>query len=56
MIMINFLLLKKNFTASLKQANLPTNNDIPNFIKKNNFEEKVKTVTSNKNELNELSK
>ena len=52
MIMINIIQLKNltsiNFTARLKQAKLASKNDIANFVKK--------TVTSNKNELNEPSK
>ena len=49
-------LTSENFTARLKQANLTSKNDIVNFVKKTSFDEKLKTVTSNKNELNELSK
>ena len=40
----------------LKQANLGSKNDVANFVKKTDFDEKSKTVTSNKNGLNELSK
>ena len=46
----------ENFTAKLKQANLASKNDIDNFVKKRGFDNKLKNVTSNKNELNELSK
>ena len=60
MIMINILILKnltpENFTARLKQENLVSKNDVANFVKKTDFDEKLKTLTSNKNELNELSK
>ena len=49
-------LTSENFTARLKQANLASKNDIANFVKKASFDEKLKTVTSNKNELNEISK
>ena len=49
-------LTSENFIARLKQANLASKNDIANFVNKTNFNEKLKTVTSNKNELNELSK
>ena len=49
-------LTAEDFTARLKQANLGSKSDIANFVKKTNFENKLKDVTSNKNELNELSK
>ena len=50
-------LTAENFTARLKQGNLSSNNDIANFVKKKiDFDNKLKNVTSNKNELNELSK
>ena len=49
-------LTSENFIARLKHANLASKNDIANFVKKTDFDEKLKTVTSNKNELNELSK
>ena len=38
-----------------KQANLASKSDIANFVKKINFNNKLKVVTSNKNELIELS-
>ena len=41
--------------ARVKQANLANKNDIANFVKKC-FDNKLRDVTSNKNELNELSK
>ena len=41
----------------LEQAHLPSKNDISYFVKKTAFDIKPKdVVTSNKNELNELSK
>ena len=60
MIMINILLLQnsitaENFTARLEQENLASKSDIANFIKKTDFDNKLKDVTLNKNELNELS-
>ena len=45
----------ENFTTRLKQENLANKNNIANFVKRINFDEKLKTVTSNKR-LNELSK
>ena len=49
-------LTSENFTARLKQANLASKGDIANFVKKTDFDNKLKDVTSNKNELNSLSK
>ena len=49
-------LTSENFTARLKQENLASKNDIANFVKITSFDEKLKTVTSNKNGLNDLSK
>ena len=46
----------EHFTASLKQATLSSKSDITNFVKKRDFDNKLKTVTSNKDELNGLSK
>ena len=40
----------------LKQADLASKIDVVNFVKKADFDNKLKDVTSNKNELNELSK
>ena len=49
----------ENFAARLAQANVANKSDIANFIKKTDFHDKLKNlnknVTSNKNELNELS-
>ena len=44
------------FDLRLKQANLASESDIANFVKKTDFDNKLKDVTSYKNELNELSK
>ena len=49
-------LTSESFTVRLKQANLASKNDIANFVSKTDFDNKLKDVTSNKNELNELSK
>ena len=49
-------LTAENFAARLKQANLASKSDIANFVNKTDFDNKLKDVTSNKNELNELSK
>ena len=46
-------LTAENFAARLKQASLASKSDIVN---KTYFENQVKNVTSNKNELNKLSK
>ena len=46
----------KNFTARLKQVKLTSKNDIANFVKKTDFDNKFKKVASNKSELDELSK
>ena len=42
----------RKFTARLKQANLASKSDIGSCVKKTNFDDKIKNVTSNKNELN----
>ena len=61
-IMINILLLqnlislRQNFDLKLKRANLARKSDLANFVKKTNFDNKLKDVTLNKNELNELLK
>ena len=49
-------LTSENFTASLKQANLASKNDTVNFVKKKDFDNKIKDVTSSKNDLNKQSK
>ena len=49
-------LTSENCTERLRQANLASKNDIATFVKKTSFDEKLKTVTSNKSELNKLSK
>ena len=43
-------------TARLKQENLAREKHIANFVKKRNFDNRLKNITSNKNELIELSK
>ena len=65
MIMINILLLfttlvfhkltSENFTAKLKQANLASKHAFANFVKRTDFDNKLKNVTSSKNELNDQS-
>ena len=49
-------LRSENMATRLKQACLARKNDIANFINKTDFDNKLKYVTSNKNELNEISK
>ena len=49
-------LTSENLTVRLKQANLASKSDVANFVKNAVFDIKVKNVTSNKNELNELLK
>ena len=49
-------LTSKHFTARLKLANLARKSDIANFVKKTNFDNKLKDVTSNPNESNKISK
>ena len=44
----------ENFIARLGKSNLANKNDIANFVKKTNFDNKLKNL--NKNELNGLSK
>ena len=38
----------EHFTARLSQPNLASENDIVNFVKKTDFDNKVKNVTPNK--------
>ena len=47
-------LTAENFIARLGKSNLANKNDIANFVKKTNFDNKLKNL--NKNELNGLSK
>ena len=47
-------LAAEHFTARLAQANLESKSDIANFVKKTDFDDKLKNI-SIKNELNELS-
>ena len=49
-------LTSEKFNARLKQANLANKTDIPNFVKRQTFDNGLKGLTSNKNELNVLSK
>ena len=44
------------FVARLKQTNLISKSDIAYFVSKTDFNNKLKDVTSNKNELNGLCK
>ena len=44
------------FDLRLKRTNLGSKSNIANFVKKTDFDKKLKDVTLNKNELNELSK
>ena len=44
------------FPLRLKGANLASKKEIAHFINKTDFDNKLKDVTSNKNELNKLSK
>ena len=44
------------FDLRLKWTNLTRKSDIANFVKKTDFDNQLRSVTSNKNELNELSK
>ena len=46
----------EKFVARLKQTNLIGKSDIANFLSKTDFNNKLKDVTSNKNELNGLWK
>ena len=58
MIMINILLhnkLTSDITVRLEQEHLASKSDA-DFVKRTDFDNKVKDVTSNKNESNELSK
>ena len=49
-------LTSENFTTRLKLANLAIKSDIANFVKKTDFDSKLKNVTSHKVQLNEISK
>ena len=40
----------------MKQTNLGSKNDIANFVKQTDFDDKLNSVSSNKNELNKLLK
>ena len=62
--MINILLLQviinkliaEHFTVKLAQANLASKKDIAALVKKTDFDDELKNFSSNKNDLNELSK
>ena len=49
-------LKSENFIARLKQAILAIKSDIAISVKNREFDNKLQDITSNKNELNELSK
>ena len=49
-------LTAEKFSAWLKQANLLSKSNVANFVKRTDFNKKLKDNTSNKNEFNELSK
>ena len=49
-------LTSESFTERLKQANLASKNDIADFVKKTDFDNELKDLTSNKTELNDQSK
>ena len=50
-------LILENVTARLAQiANLASKSNVANFVKKTDFDNKLKNVTSNKNKLNKFSK
>ena len=49
-------LTSENFITRLTQANLASKSGVANFVKKTDFDIKLKNVNSNKNELNELPK
>ena len=50
-------LILENFTARLAQiTNLASKSNVANFVKKTDFDNKLKNVTSNKNKLNKFSK
>ena len=57
MVLINILLTLKNLISQDQKILLQilSKNDIANFVKKTDFDYKLKNVTTNKNELNELS-
>ena len=42
------MLTLENITTRLKQANSTSKNDNANFVKKTNFDNKLREVTSNK--------
>ena len=46
-------LIAEKLAAKLAQANLANKNDISNFVKKTNFDDKLKNVISKKKKKNE---
>ena len=48
--------MKKFYCKTKEKVNLASKSDIANFIKTADFDDKLKEVTLNKNELNELPK
>ena len=48
--------MRENFALRLKRANLASKSDIATFVNKTDFNNKLKDVTSNKNELNNYQK
>ena len=48
--------MSENFATRLKQAYLASKSDIANFVNKTDFDNRLKDVASNKNELNKLLK
>ena len=49
------MFMTEMFDLRLKQAKSASQSDIPNFAGTTDFDNQLKDVTSNKNELNELS-
>ena len=47
---------RKNFAARSKQANLASKSNIADFVNMADIDNKLRDITSNKNELNKLSK
>ena len=50
----NLISLQKMFDLRLKRAKIASQSDSANFVNKTDFNNKLKDVMSNKNELNEL--
>ena len=45
-----------SFTKRIAKVNLTSNSDTANFVKKTDFDKKLKTVTSNKNKKTNYQK